>query len=224
MVCRCQFCHCEFESVGRGRPSRFCSLACRKEFRGTPRECEICGVEYYSRRNQGITCSQKCAAQLRLTKKAQWVVHISGTCEGCGVDFARGVAGADHKKGIPSLTYCSVECYRAHDSRNRQHRRRAALGGAVTADEVMVQQLLERDGPYCRLCGGDLDITKRGRSSESVSVDHIVPIASGGKHSLKNCQLAHLGCNSRKCNKSCERIPDAYFNRHQKVLFRAVVN
>lgn len=34
--------------------------------------------------------------------------------------------------------------------------------------------------------------------SLSASLDHRVPLAKGGKHSMANCQLAHLDCNVLK--------------------------
>lgn len=52
---------------------------------------------------------------------------------------------------------------------------------------AIVAFLLGRDGSNCRRCGTQL--------GDDVSVDHIVPVAQGGQHTLANFQLMHLHCN-----------------------------
>lgn len=42
--------------------------------------------------------------------------------------------------------------------------------------------------PACQVCGARTDLT----------VDHIVPIARGGGHSVRNLQTLCRGCNGRK--------------------------
>jgi 5-methylcytosine-specific restriction endonuclease McrA len=51
--------------------------------------------------------------------------------------------------------------------------------------------VLERDGHVCGICNASV-------GSEDVSIDHIIPAASGGTDELDNLQVAHLVCNSRK--------------------------
>ena len=34
------------------------------------------------------------------------------------------------------------------------------------------------------------------------TVDHIVPLSKGGTHTWNNVQLAHMACNSGKCDKT----------------------
>lgn len=63
---------------------------------------------------------------------------------------------------------------------------------------VSAEQLVERDGPDCALCGEYVDFTLRSPDPLSPSVDHIVPRSLGGTHDPANLQLAHRICNTRK--------------------------
>ena len=65
--------------------------------------------------------------------------------------------------------------------------------------------IFERDGYICQLCGQptlpDAPSIQKGRRVAhplSPSVDHIVPMARGGRHRLSNLQCAHLRCNVAK--------------------------
>lgn len=69
---------------------------------------------------------------------------------------------------------------------------------AATVESFAPRVVYERDGWLCRLCRLAIDPTVAWPDSMSASVDHIVPLSKGGKHSLTNVQAAHLGCNSRK--------------------------
>lgn len=70
------------------------------------------------------------------------------------------------------------------------HRRRARLLAAFVED-VDLKDIYRRDRGICQLCGGRV-------SWRSASIDHILPLAAGGKHERVNAQLAHRSCNSRK--------------------------
>jgi 5-methylcytosine-specific restriction endonuclease McrA len=48
-----------------------------------------------------------------------------------------------------------------------------------------------RDGGICQIC-------KLPVAREAMHVDHIVPLARGGKHEYANVQLAHARCNISK--------------------------
>lgn len=163
------------------------------------RLCEYCGASFlaHSRKQKG--CSRRCSHMLNRMR----VVHVSGTCPGCTHVFSRGVHPDAIKNNYPHVEYCCVECYHAHSDKNRGHRRRAKVRGG---SDVTVKALRDRDGSNCRLCGERLDFSITGRTPESIAIDHIVPLANGGRHTMANCQLAHYGCNSRKQNLSSKRI------------------
>ena len=49
----------------------------------------------------------------------------------------------------------------------------------------------------CQICGKKVSV-KPVPDPKAATIDHIIPIAKGGKHEAKNCQLAHFECNWRK--------------------------
>lgn len=63
----------------------------------------------------------------------------------------------------------------------------------------------------CALCGGELDASVSYPDPMSKSLDHIIPLARGGTHTLNNVQWAHLVCNLRK-GVSLD-APDERFNQ-----------
>ncbi len=48
--------------------------------------------------------------------------------------------------------------------------------------------VIERDGLRCHLCGGDVP-------RSDIHVDHVVPLARGGRSTLDNLSVAHSRCN-----------------------------
>lgn len=54
--------------------------------------------------------------------------------------------------------------------------------------DILLLTLAERDGLYCRLC----------KSTDHITIDHIIPIANGGINTLSNLQILCKSCNSRK--------------------------
>lgn len=70
---------------------------------------------------------------------------------------------------------------------------------------MSVDQLAQRDGSNCGICGSPVDMTLRKPNLMSPSVDHIYPRARGGTNDPANLQLAHLLCNTTKQ----DRVPEA---------------
>lgn len=58
------------------------------------------------------------------------------------------------------------------------------------ASDVTTKALLERDGDLCFFC-------QRPLFMEPLSVEHLVPVASGGPNHIANYVLAHQSCNRR---------------------------
>lgn len=65
-------------------------------------------------------------------------------------------------------------------------------------------KLLWKYGKRCAICG------KKICSLDDLTVDHIVPLAKGGKNEIRNCQLAHKSCNAAKS----DILPE----EHEKML------
>jgi 5-methylcytosine-specific restriction endonuclease McrA len=81
---------------------------------------------------------------------------------------------------------------KAHPEMDRCHteNRRAlkiASGGTITAEEW--QELVGAFGRKCLCCGA---------TDKKLTMDHVIPLARGGVHSIANVQPLCLSCNSRK--------------------------
>ena len=66
---------------------------------------------------------------------------------------------------------------------------------ALSAEEYrhLKSDLHEAQNGRCYICGREIDM-----DVEETDVDHIEPLASGGKDSPSNFALTHSGCNKRK--------------------------
>lgn len=69
-------------------------------------------------------------------------------------------------------------------------RRRARIKGAYE-EKVDRLAIAERDNWTCHICGKKV-------SRKDMSLDHLIPIAKGGKHCASNVKLAHLQCNRQR--------------------------
>ncbi|MPN63863.1 hypothetical protein SDC9_211630 [bioreactor metagenome] len=65
-------------------------------------------------------------------------------------------------------------------------------------ESVPYERLYERDHGICQICGMPVPDEKFADDSWGGTIDHIVPLSKGGKHSQSNCQLTHRICNSLK--------------------------
>ena len=63
------------------------------------------------------------------------------------------------------------------------------------------ERVWRRDGVRCRYCGKQLRIPPRGEPShreDTATVDHVIPIANGGRSRASNLVTACLNCNRAK--------------------------
>lgn len=105
----------------------------------------------------------------------------------------RAAIRAKHKKHYEG----SPEQYLA-----RSAKRRAIKAGA-TIEEFTLSDVLERWGTNCHICGEAVDLTAPRRVGlpgwgRGLHLEHVVPLAVGGNHSLENVKPAHGICNVQK--------------------------
>lgn len=101
---------------------------------------------------------------------------------------------------------CSAECSRKYINRTHDQRRRAKLKDAMVDGDIQIAELFRRDEGICYLCGGKCDFNDCETRDDGTfvagnnypSIDHVVPLAVGGKHSWQNVRLAHHYCNTVK--------------------------
>ncbi len=88
---------------------------------------------------------------------------------------------------------------------SRKWKQRAKFYGCNEIDPtITLDRLRQRDNDICQICGEVVDVsdkTDKHIGARYPSCDHIIPLSKGGTHTWNNVQLAHMGCNSGKCNK-----------------------
>lgn len=82
--------------------------------------------------------------------------------------------------------------------------RRARLDFGQAAVRILRATVWERDGGLCRICG-------LAAVEDDWHLDHIVPLACGGKHDYDNVGVTHPACNLRK-GAADPRLPDSDYS------------
>lgn len=91
------------------------------------------------------------------------------------------------------------EYYRANPEKTMERVLRRRKKIAETRDApIDFGALWETQGESCGICGSSIDRSLRHPDPMSPSIDHIVPLSKGGRHSQDNLQWAHLRCNLSK--------------------------
>lgn len=175
----CDVCGGAFERKPTGPRPRHCSASCRA------RACTA-RAKRDGRHQQWRTASLE---RQRASKTEK-------TCPYCARAFLTARPGTQITCGAP-------KCKRAHHAvRMREHmklrreRERVAPAAPFTAATVF-----ERDRWVCGICGKPVDPELMHPDPGSASVDHVIPLSRGGKHTLANARCAHLRCNQRRGTK-----------------------
>lgn len=119
------------------------------------------------------------------------VTWIQGKCYLCAGTFIT---------WSTSQITCSAECRdenKRRVQRAKASRRRAYLHDAFVED-VHIDQLIDVYGPRCSLCGDPLAMAEAVPHPLAPTIDHVIPLARGGRHESSNCLPAHFICNSTK--------------------------
>ncbi len=108
------------------------------------------------------------------------------TCEVCGSPYAK-----PRKYAEGTRVYCDCRRERSKQHEREYKNRRASWTDVTKAEwKALRGKVFERDGYRCAICGCD--------NRDYLDLDHIIPMAKGGKSTLDNLQtLCHL-CNCRK--------------------------
>lgn len=101
---------------------------------------------------------------------------------------------------------CSPEC--RHALSGQQYTRtynfadssaeRARLHGVTIIEHFTNTEVFERDNYTCYMCGIQVDPAADCYQPNSATVDHVIPFAANGPHTLANARCACFQCNSTK--------------------------
>lgn len=103
-------------------------------------------------------------------------------------------------------TVCSSGCAKKIANRYSTLKKQQRTVRAWTEESktITLSKLYDRDEGTCWICGGRCDKDADPNSNYYPSIDHVFPIALGGKDEWSNIKLAHRICNSLKGAKIIE--------------------
>ncbi len=210
----CVFCKRTFLlPMCRVKRARFCSSECGLANRKIVKEsrkriCIVCKSEFFPRAfqlksGQGKVCSKECRTVYlkSVPHTPEWNKRVSEAQKG---RKGKGGEASPHWKGGYELCYRqrlldgrirrSVVQYRANNPdkvREWSYKRRQAKTGRLPKGTVAKLHALQRG--KCAICKCTL--------LKNYHVDHIIPLARGGRHESSNVQLLCPSCNVRKSAK-----------------------
>lgn len=189
-----------------GKPERkdrrqACSNACRAALRPPPRPkpqpikfikpppititrtCRRCATPFKTDIHNKLYCSKRC----KNNRDCQPSTIRQATCPHCAKDFT-----TDRSWQI----YCTNRCLKraAHDRREVAKR----TNGSAPIGRVDRGAVYQRDDWVCQLCDYPTNPDVTVPDYEAPTIDHIIPLARGGGHTMDNVQTAHFLCNMLK--------------------------
>lgn len=104
--------------------------------------------------------------------------------------------------------YCSGQCAKRADNNRRETSRRVKIKNAIVDKDITLEGVWQNSMGICYLCGCVCDWDdKQEKDGTTIcggrypSIDHIIPLSAGGKHSWGNVALACRKCNTEKRDK-----------------------
>ncbi len=176
----------------------------REAFDKSSRICEHCGIEYIPVWRPQRYCSGTCQYAVRVGVYK----NPLSVCQHCGKEY--------RPKYSNRVTYCSRECARLHVTNpnktrtltdaervaRHRYRERRVSGVHSPRETITRRDIYARDKGLCGICGKKVDRALVHPDPGSLTLDHILPLAQGGRHERSNVRLAHFLCNSKRADKA----------------------
>lgn len=192
IIKKCEWCGDDYSVPKRNaHQARFCSDKCRDTWWSRVVNGHKPMEEYIKELEQQ---KEETARIKEAERKARIKTKV---CTECGETF---------ETIQPNQLTCSKECSRLRKNRLRWHYKEKRYNETNLIDkDITVKVLYKRDKGICYICGGKCDFKDYTQINGHFtagptypSVDHIIPIARGGKHAWDNVKLAHHKCNGLK--------------------------
>lgn len=110
----------------------------------------------------------------------------------------------------PNVLTCTTECSHKRNNRISREKYKGRINKDNLVDKnISLNKLYKKDKGMCYICGEQCDwndkvVTDKGHTivgSNYPSIEHVIPLSKGGKHSWDNVKLACMRCNTLKSNK-----------------------
>lgn len=165
--------HCSKETIAG---NKYCSIRCStRGARGNPLiiNCVVCGNGYIpiNKGKDAKTCNDICK-------------------------------GIQQRLNARKYYKYQMENNVVFKERQRQQEYKRKTIKKNTQYEIIKRSLiLERDKYICQICELPIKTEAIWPDPDFATLDHIIPLARGGAHTINNLQAAHLRCNIRKSDK-----------------------
>lgn len=172
----------------------FCSEPCQLTYMTAEcgeKRAESCRRTHYAR------YSNELVPYVKPKRKRKPPVEVKGT--GTWKSCTCRICASPYVTKNTDVT-CSEECaetYRRTVARMHKATRRARMKQAFV-EPVNPRIVYARSDYKCHLCGEPLRMDLTAPEWLAPTVDHVIPLAKGGKHSYSNTKAAHFICNARK--------------------------
>lgn len=201
MVIRCQYCGTERTVTGDciGRDDKY-SLPCKtcRHFETELREEQRRLVEHEEsmkrRAIRKLNSKLKALIKLKTPKVVKEKKVSVFVCKECGKTY----------EARRERVRCT-ECANKRHNSEHWHTRRATIMNALVDKGIDLKKVYERDNGICYICKCECDWNDYYMKGDTFiargnypSIDHIVPLSKGGKHSWDNVRLACRKCNIHK--------------------------
>lgn len=101
--------------------------------------------------------------------------------------------------------YCSKKCCNNAANNRKESKRRAKIKDALVDSDITLMDVYKNDMGFCYICGRPCSLDDQKMVDGTIicgpnypSIDHVIPLSKGGKHSWENVRLACRQCNSEK--------------------------
>lgn len=179
----CKYCGSQFKET-RDRPNNFCSKSCSSRYKAHEMTLsQMLEKEINEDFNKKLHEEYK--EKLKELEALRRRIERERRCEECGRYFE----SSNGKK------FCSDKC--RNKVRNRGKEKRLYKNGKPDLS-ITLTKLYMRDKGVCQICGRQIDFDCDSNDDHYPSIDHIRPIAKGGRHEWNNVQLACRICNALK--------------------------
>lgn len=155
--------------------------------------CEHCREIRHEKKAQELR-EQREKAEAERAKRIVYKQQSFFVCPECGGVFY------DRKR-----KYCSNKCSQRVLSRNAETKRRIVTKSQLVDKDITLQGLYKRDNGICYICGQRCDWNDyyyKGNTfiagDNYPSIEHVIPLSKGGKHSWVNVKLSCRRCNYLK--------------------------
>lgn len=172
------------------------NVVCRKCEAEQKRLKKIKAEEEKEQKKKAQEIIRKKAQEEREKKRRQNIEDKKHNCPVCGKETIRPI-------------YCSDSCAKKAKNKVKDLKKRKKITAVLIDNDITVRGLFNRDAGMCYLCGepcnyDDFYINEDGvfiAGDMYPSIDHVIPLAKGGRHSWGNIRLAHRRCNYEKADK-----------------------